>query len=153
MTNSNIIFVGLKYLHDYGISHGDIHLGNVLIFKNNDNIVAKWTDFGLAYVTSKNQFKYMTKYSNEESVAIGNRFKTDCEKFGTVLENIWENLKRRTVRKSQLPLVERHKQLVGAMKRAFHLDQVLEKFPDLDLVIAYEESVSEAEESFNYELS
>ena len=38
---------GLEYMHRIGITHGDIHTGNVLIRKlSNNTTLCKWTDFG-----------------------------------------------------------------------------------------------------------
>ena len=40
---------GLAYMHRIGITHGDIHSGNILIRKlNNGSTICKWTDFGMS---------------------------------------------------------------------------------------------------------
>jgi serine/threonine protein kinase len=43
------IALGVKYLHDHNIIHGDIKPSNILIFKSRKNIHVKLSDFGLSY--------------------------------------------------------------------------------------------------------
>ena len=47
--------MGLKYLHDEGIIHGDLHAGNVLI---SDNGQAHLTDFGLSLISDASAYNY-----------------------------------------------------------------------------------------------
>ena len=58
-------FKSIKYLHHNQIVHGDIHMGNVLIFTEElaggQNVVAKWVDFGLAYVNRKGEYLYRSR--------------------------------------------------------------------------------------------
>ena len=61
--------VGLKYLHDYGVVHRDMHTRNVLLFKENNKMVAQWTDFGLGVVIDKNEFKFKPQVSEEEGMS------------------------------------------------------------------------------------
>lgn len=44
------IALGVKYLHDHNIIHGDIKPSNILIFKSRKGIHVKLTDFGLSYM-------------------------------------------------------------------------------------------------------
>lgn len=74
---------GLKYLHNKRLTHGDIHLGNVLIFSkidNSRNLVAKWTDFGLSqnFDTTKDDllklgrlFMDISSYTEYENYDLG----------------------------------------------------------------------------------
>ncbi|KAF9767614.1 hypothetical protein IL306_015196 [Fusarium sp. DS 682] len=49
---------GLQALHACGITHGDLKLDNVLMFKENDGKVrAKLCDFGCSYITKDNEDK------------------------------------------------------------------------------------------------
>lgn len=43
------IALGVKYLHDHNIIHGDIKPSNILIFKSKKNVYVKLSDFGLSY--------------------------------------------------------------------------------------------------------
>jgi serine/threonine protein kinase len=43
------IALGVKYLHDHNIIHGDIKPSNILIFKSSKNVYVKLSDFGLSY--------------------------------------------------------------------------------------------------------
>jgi serine/threonine protein kinase len=74
---------GLKYLHNKRLTHGDIHLGNVLVFSkidNSGNLVAKWTDFGLSQNcdTTKDDllklgwlFMDISSYTEHENLDLG----------------------------------------------------------------------------------
>lgn len=50
----------MVYLHSQNIVHGDVHCGNVLLFTEHNELVAKWCDFGLGCVGSNKQYRYRT---------------------------------------------------------------------------------------------
>jgi serine/threonine protein kinase len=47
------LFIALEYMHSREISHCDIKPQNVLIFNENDNVIAKLTDFGMSIALSR----------------------------------------------------------------------------------------------------
>ena len=49
------IAIGLEYLHNEGIVHGDLHGGNVLIDENGN---ARLTDFGLSLIADASSYNY-----------------------------------------------------------------------------------------------
>ena len=49
------IALGLDYLHDEGIVHGDLHAGNVLV---DGNGAVRLTDFGLSLISEGTAYNY-----------------------------------------------------------------------------------------------
>ncbi|THH31212.1 hypothetical protein EUX98_g2968 [Antrodiella citrinella] len=47
--------LGLEYLHDEGIVHGDLHAGNILVDEDNN---ACLTDFGMSLITEATAYNY-----------------------------------------------------------------------------------------------
>ena len=48
----------MAYLHQNSIVHGDVHAGNVLLFSEEGEYLAKWADFGLGIVGSDKQYQF-----------------------------------------------------------------------------------------------
>ena len=74
-------------------------------------MVAQWTDFGLGVVIDKNEFKFKPQVSEEEGMSFEAfkaqiRIKTDCERFGEVLQEIWKDHKSKG--KGEKPAIGRH---------------------------------------------
>jgi serine/threonine protein kinase len=57
------ICLGVKYLHDLSIVHGDIKPSNILLFKNNGEYTVKLSDFNLSYICL-NKIKGILSYTN-----------------------------------------------------------------------------------------
>ncbi|KAH8101102.1 kinase-like domain-containing protein [Cristinia sonorae] len=53
------VILGLKYLHDQGIVHGDLHGGNILI---DDDDTVRLTDFGFALIAAATPGGYGSKH-------------------------------------------------------------------------------------------
>ncbi len=57
------ICLGVKYLHNLNIVHGDIKPSNILLFKNNGEYIVKLSDFNLSYICL-NKIKGILSYTN-----------------------------------------------------------------------------------------
>jgi serine/threonine protein kinase len=57
------IALGVKYLHDLYIIHGDIKPSNILIFKNKKSVNVKLTDFGLSYFCFNDRIYHNNAYT------------------------------------------------------------------------------------------
>ena len=44
------ILSAISYIHEKGIAHNDIKLENIFLFKNEETLIAKIADFGLARI-------------------------------------------------------------------------------------------------------
>ena len=81
-------------MHDKNIVHGDIHLGNVLLFRDGKRVVAKWTDFGLGTAYRFDDKNFMSKLSAEDihymRENLRDGIRDDCRKFVKLLEQLWD---------------------------------------------------------------
>ena len=48
-------------MHTNGIVHGDVHAGNVLLFSEEGEYVAKWADFGMGVVGYDKQYRFLDR--------------------------------------------------------------------------------------------
>ena len=113
--------------------HGDIHMGNVLIF-NEDGVIAKWTDFGNAYVSRRDEyfFNVFNPRVRERQIQklTDERIQTDCMRFANVVSQIWKGRKIEQEHDSVRQLANRHMRIIQALSRARNLDEVYDKFED-----------------------
>ena len=127
-----MFYSGLKYLHDSSIAHGDIHAGNVLIFKEDGDIVAKWTDFGLAFVSGKGEYIFNSKAKSRKTQRmLAKRIEKDCKLFANILTEIWKNRKREKEHDHVRQLCDRYTKIIDALKNVKNLDQILVQFKDI----------------------
>ncbi|XP_054160113.1 uncharacterized protein LOC128958306 [Oppia nitens] len=117
-------FKGLKYLHDNGIFHGDIHLGNVLIFHENNDLVAKWIDFGLSHVSNAGRYVW-NKFSDRD---IERGLRKDVSELHSILWNCWRGRKMETELPDETKLCNEVMEMIKFVKRVHTLDEVYQKY-------------------------
>jgi len=90
------VCLGIKYLHNYNIVHGDIKLSNILLFRNGKEYMAKISDFGLSKVLKTNsEFIYNSNvYTGEYKppeldIHNGYNLKSDIWALGKVFKKIY----------------------------------------------------------------
>ena len=122
------LFKGLKYLHDMGITHGDIHLGNVLLFREDNRIVAKWADFGMGFIGQSDRF-LPTSRQNLSNLLMKKR--RDCEKLAYVYRRIWDFYNPDIDSEELKQLGERFIQFIACVRDGRDLDSAQQQFSDI----------------------
>ena len=115
-------------MHDRGICHGDINGGNVLIFRDETGIIAKWTDFGLGYVSLRGEFTPSADLTDE---TLERRKQIDCTKLYSILHFIWEGLNINELDEYMQNLCNQFIEMKREIRKQKDLDIVLNTYGDL----------------------
>ncbi len=81
------VCTGMLYLHQRDVIHGDVHTGNALLYRHDDELVAKWTDFGLGYVGSNKQYRFRRIIGED----MNDKYRTDILGMSFVFGHILSN--------------------------------------------------------------
>ena len=126
----------MKYLHDKNIAHGDIHMGNILVFKEED-VIAKWTDFGLAFVSGKGEYTYNSRARQRQiQNMLAKRIQTDCERFANIVWQIMRGRKRDQESQDIRHMIDRYWEMIDSLRKAKNLNEILQQYQD---ILAYSE--------------
>ena len=104
----------MDYLHQQNIIHGDVHSGNVLLYTVDDQLVAKWADFGLGIVTADRQYRFRRPDQSD----LPQKIKEDIYNMGTVF---YELMRGRS--KSETPQEKQILDEISAMIKELRKDK------------------------------